>query len=77
LRASYALTLQRWVQNLEDNREAAVEATSEITYRIWRLYMAGSAVAFDRATISVYQLLLSDPDRPWTYGRSELLASDD
>lgn len=77
LRASYALTLQRWVQNLEDNREAAVEATSDVTYRIWRLYMAGSAVAFDRAAISVYQLLLSDPSRPWTYGRSGLLAADD
>jgi cyclopropane-fatty-acyl-phospholipid synthase len=77
LRASYALTLQRWVSNLEDNRDAAVAATSEQIYRIWRLYMAGSSVAFDRAAISVYQLLLSDPDRPWTYGRSHLLASDD
>jgi cyclopropane-fatty-acyl-phospholipid synthase len=77
LRASYNLTLQNWVRNLEENQEAAVAATSEVTYRIWRLYMAGSAVAFDRAAISVYQLLLSDPARPWTYGRSELLASDD
>jgi len=77
LRASYALTLQRWVANLETNRDAAVAAASEETYRIWRLYMVGSAVAFDRSAISVYQLLLSDPHRPWTYGRSELLATDD
>ncbi|MDJ0954012.1 MAG: cyclopropane-fatty-acyl-phospholipid synthase family protein [Acidimicrobiia bacterium] len=77
LRASYALTLQAWVTNLEASRVEAVAATSEQTYRIWRLYMAGSAVAFDRAAISVYQLLLSDPTRPWTYGRHHLLASDD
>jgi cyclopropane-fatty-acyl-phospholipid synthase len=77
LRASYALTLQHWVSNLEKTRDAALAATSEQTYRIWRLYMAGSAVAFDRAAISVYQLLLSDPERPWTHGRSQLLAGDD
>lgn len=77
LRASYALTLQHWVTNLEKNRAAAVAVSSERIYRTWRLYMAGSAVAFDRAAISIYQLLLSDARRPWTYGRSELLAEDD
>jgi hypothetical protein len=39
--------------------------------------MAGSSIAFDRAKLGIYQLLLSDPDRPWTYGRRELLAADD
>ena len=77
LRASYALTLQRWVANLDANREAAIAASSEQIYRIWRLYMAGSSVAFDRSATSVFQLLLSDPSRPWTYGRRGLLASDD
>jgi cyclopropane-fatty-acyl-phospholipid synthase len=77
LRASYELTLRAWVANLEANRVAAVAATSEETYRVWRLYMAGSAVAFSRAAISVYQVLLSDPERPWTYGRSGLMATDD
>lgn len=77
LRASYALTLRHWVANLERNREAAIAASNEEVYRIWRLYMAGSAVAFERAAISVYQLLLSDPERPWTFGRKELLAGDD
>ena len=76
LRGSYALTLRQWVQDLEQNHEAAVEATSEQIYRIWRLYMAGSAVAFERAAISVYQILLSDPERPWTHGRRELLPAD-
>jgi cyclopropane-fatty-acyl-phospholipid synthase len=77
LRSSYALTLRLWVSKLESNRSAAVAASSEQTYRIWRLYMAGSAVAFERSAISIFQLLLSDPARPWTYGRRGLLAPDD
>lgn len=77
LRSSYALTLRHWVANLELNRDEAIAAAGERVYRVWRLYMAGSAVAFERAAISVYQLLLTDPARPWTYGRQRLLADDD
>jgi cyclopropane-fatty-acyl-phospholipid synthase len=77
LRGSYALTLRHWVSNLERNRDAAIAAAGEEVYRIWRLYMAGSAVAFERGRISVYQMLLSDSARPWTHGRSGLLAGDD
>ena len=77
LRESYAQTLRRWVASLEANHDAAVSATSEETYRIWRIYMAGSAVGFERATIAVYQMLLSDRSRPWRFGRRHLLARDD
>jgi cyclopropane-fatty-acyl-phospholipid synthase len=77
LRWSYALTLRHWVENLEANRVAAVAAANETTYRIWRIYMAGSAVAFEGAAINVHQMLLSRPDRPWRYGRRGLLAADD
>ncbi|HLU53211.1 MAG TPA: cyclopropane-fatty-acyl-phospholipid synthase family protein [Acidimicrobiia bacterium] len=77
LRRSYALTLQRWVANLEGNAAAATAMVGEKVYRIWRLYMAGSAVAFDFGHITVGQLLLADPRRPWQLGRSRLLAADD
>lgn len=77
LRASYAMTLRRWVANIEDHADAAIAATSDFTYRIWRLYMAGSAVAFERSALGVYQLLLADPARSWTFGRKRLLAADD
>ncbi len=77
LRESYAQTLRRWVANLEANHDAAVAATNEETYRIWRIYMAGSAVGFERATIAVYQMLLADRSRPWRFGRRHLLARDD
>ncbi|HHC07991.1 MAG TPA: class I SAM-dependent methyltransferase [Actinobacteria bacterium] len=77
LRTSYALTLRRWVANLETNHDAAVAATDETTYRIWRAYMAASAILFEHAGISVFQLLLTDPARRWTFGRRWMLADDD
>ncbi|HEY5651175.1 MAG TPA: class I SAM-dependent methyltransferase, partial [Acidimicrobiia bacterium] len=77
MRMSYALTLRRWVERLESNRNLAIEYSSEKTYRVWRAYMAGSAIAFEQGAIGLYQLLLSDPERPWRYGRARLLAADD
>jgi cyclopropane-fatty-acyl-phospholipid synthase len=77
MRVSYARTLRHWVRNLDAHRDAAVSASDERTYRTWRLYMAGSAVAFERASIAVYQMLLTDPAAPWTFGRRPLLAADD
>ncbi|MFO7293010.1 MAG: cyclopropane-fatty-acyl-phospholipid synthase family protein [Actinomycetes bacterium] len=77
LRQSYALTLRRWVANLESNAAAARAMAGEKVYRIWRLYMAGSAVAFEFGHITVGQLLLADPRRPWQLGRNRLLAADD
>lgn len=77
LRRSYALTLRHWVRRLEANHDAAVDIAGETIYRIWRLYMAASALAFEHAGLSIYQTLYSDPDRPWTHGRAHLLAKDD
>lgn len=77
LRHSYALTLRNWIANLEGNADAARAMVGDRIYRIWRLYMAGSSVAFEQGAITVGQLLLTDPSRPWRFGRSHLLASDD
>lgn len=77
LRQSYAVTLRNWVKNLEANADAARRLAGDRTYRIWRLYMAGSSVAFEQGAITVGQLLLSDPGRPWRLGRAALLADDD
>ncbi|GAC1422331.1 MAG: hypothetical protein NVSMB64_30810 [Candidatus Velthaea sp.] len=62
LREHYARTLRAWVANLERNREAAVRATDERTFRIWRLYMAGSAQGFQRGRMALYQTLLAKPE---------------
>ena len=77
LRMSYAETLRRWLTNIDRNSELAVGLSTHRTYRTWRLYMAGSVLAFQHAGISVYQLLLSATDRPWRFGRGHLLAGDD
>jgi cyclopropane-fatty-acyl-phospholipid synthase len=61
LREHYALTLHHWVQRLESHAEEARQITSDTTYRIWRLYMAGSAHAFRSGRLNVYQTLLAKP----------------
>ncbi|HUB19533.1 MAG TPA: cyclopropane-fatty-acyl-phospholipid synthase family protein [Acidobacteriaceae bacterium] len=68
LREHYALTLRLWVRALQASREALLQLVAETTYRIWLLYMAGCAAAFESGDIAVYQTLLSRPDR----GRSGL-----
>ncbi|OON73019.1 class I SAM-dependent methyltransferase [Streptomyces tsukubensis] len=57
IREHYALTLRRWVTNLERNWTQAVRLTSPGRARIWRLYMAASALAFERNRIGVNQIL--------------------
>ena len=72
LREHYARTLRAWVANLERNRAAAIAAAGEASYRLWRLYMAGSAQGFRVGRIGVYQSLLA---RPHEGGRVELPAT--
>ncbi|MEO5853303.1 MAG: cyclopropane-fatty-acyl-phospholipid synthase family protein [Nocardioides sp.] len=57
LREHYALTLRRWVGNLDNGWDGAVELTSEGRARVWQLYMAGSALAFEAGRIGVNQVL--------------------
>jgi cyclopropane-fatty-acyl-phospholipid synthase len=61
LRPHYAKTLWHWVERLEANRDAALAAVGEKLYRIWRIYMAGSALGFERGWMSVYQVLAGKP----------------
>ncbi|MBA4865386.1 class I SAM-dependent methyltransferase [Streptomyces sp. PSKA54] len=57
IREHYALTLRRWVANLEAGWPAAVKLTSPGRARVWRLYMAASALSFERNRIGVNQIL--------------------
>ncbi len=63
LRGHYELTLRKWVEGLRRSREELLSYVPEVTYRIWLLYMAGSAAAFRRGDIAVYQTLLSRPEQ--------------
>jgi len=62
LREHYALTLRAWVRRLEDNVEKARNVASDSMYRIWRLYMSGSAHGLDTGRLELHQVLLSKPD---------------
>jgi len=57
LREHYALTLRRWVANLEANQTEAVTLVGEGRYRVWRLYMAAAARNFDQGRTQVHQIL--------------------
>jgi len=55
LREHYSLTLRHWIERLERNHERALEFVDEGTYRVWRLYMAGSVHGFDVRRQNIYQ----------------------
>ncbi|MFJ8333454.1 class I SAM-dependent methyltransferase [Streptomyces sp. NPDC094437] len=57
IREHYALTLRHWVANLEADWRHAVSLAGAGRARVWRLYMAASALAFERNRIGVNQVL--------------------
>lgn len=59
LREHYALTLRHWGRRLAAQHEEALKYVNEATYRVWRLYMAGSAHAFEYGGLALYQTLLA------------------
>jgi len=61
LREHYGKTLWHWVDRLEANADAARQEVGEERFRVWRIYMAGSAHAFDRGWLSLWQLLAGKP----------------
>lgn len=62
LREHYAMTLRHWVRRLEAGHEQALRYVDEATYRVWRLYLSGSAHGFTSGRLNVYQALLALPD---------------
>jgi cyclopropane-fatty-acyl-phospholipid synthase len=62
IREHYALTLRRWVANLEANWDACVADVGRARARIWRLYMAASAIQFEANRTQVHQVLAVKPD---------------
>jgi cyclopropane-fatty-acyl-phospholipid synthase len=63
LREHYTLTLGHWVRGMEKHAEQARRLVDEVTYRIWRVHMAGSAHYFSRGRLDLYQTLLVKSER--------------
>jgi cyclopropane-fatty-acyl-phospholipid synthase len=68
LREHYVLTLRQWVANLERGLDEAVGEVGAQRARAWRLYMALSAVGFERHHLEVHQVLCVRPEA----GRSQM-----
>ncbi|TQM14448.1 cyclopropane-fatty-acyl-phospholipid synthase [Pseudonocardia kunmingensis] len=69
LREHYVHTVRPWLDTLQDRRDEAVALVGEEQYRIWRLYLAGAALAFEENRMGVHQVLMVRPDAE---GRSGL-----
>ncbi|PRC91415.1 SAM-dependent methyltransferase [Solimicrobium silvestre] len=81
LRRHYAKTCELWGDQFEANSEEIKRLSGDRRYRIWRVYLAGCAYAFNQDWISLYQVVCVKAGRnPSTlplpsrhlYGRAEL-----
>lgn len=61
LRPHYARTLWAWSDALEARVAEARQLTTERVLRAYRLYLAGSAMAFERGWMSLHQVLAAKP----------------
>lgn len=68
LRPHYARTLWAWSEALEREQARARELVGESALRAYRLYLAGSAMGFERGWMSLYQLLATQPDGDIEHG---------
>ncbi len=72
MREHYPRTVRAWADTLEQRWDEAVDLVGEQTARVWRLYLAGGALAFTENRMGVDQVLLV---RPTTDGRSHMPCS--
>lgn len=68
IREHYALTLRRWVANLEAEWPRAQRIAGPGRARVWLLYMAACALAFERNRIGVNQVLAVRPTQSGASG---------
>jgi cyclopropane-fatty-acyl-phospholipid synthase len=71
LRRHYARTCEHWVENFEANGDSIRNLAGDKRFRIWRVYLAGCAYAFNQDWISLYQVVCVKSGRrtsalPWS-----------
>jgi cyclopropane-fatty-acyl-phospholipid synthase len=71
LRRHYAHTLDLWADNFEAHADKARQLVDDEKFRIWRVYLAGCAYAFENDDVSIYQVVCRKAGRsaktlPWS-----------
>jgi cyclopropane-fatty-acyl-phospholipid synthase len=69
IRLHYAETLRAWLNRFEENVETVRTMFDEAFVRAWRLYLAGSLMAFVHAKLQLFQVLFAPAGAnnvPWT-----------
>ena len=61
MREQYVRTVREWLATLEERWTEAVDLVGVETARVWRLYLAGSALAFEQGRMGVDQILARRP----------------
>jgi len=63
MRTHYVRTIRAWLDNFEDQLPAISEILTAEQIRVWRLYLAGGALAFEEGRMGVDQILAVRPER--------------
>ena len=68
LREHYVWTVRPWLDTLQRHRETATRMIGEEQWRIWLLYLAGAALAFEQNRMGVHQILAVRPGQDGASG---------
>jgi len=63
MREHYARTIRAWLENFEANLPAITAILTAEQVRVWRLYLAGGALAFEQGRMGVDQILAQRRER--------------
>ncbi|MGW4700551.1 class I SAM-dependent methyltransferase, partial [Streptomyces sp. NPDC004285] len=63
LREHYTTTIDAWRSRLDERADAVEKLVGTATARVWRLYLAGAAIAFSEGRMGVDQILCVRPTR--------------
>jgi len=69
LRLHYAMTLRHWFDRFEQHAADVCAMFDDAFVRAWRLYLAGSQVAFETGTMQLFQIVFNrrgSATLPWT-----------
>ena len=62
LREHYFMTLKHWLQRFETAEQELKRLIDEVSHRVFRLYLAGTAYEFQCGRVNLHQSLLVKPD---------------